>query len=233
MSFEPLRITAGNKAASLFAGFTQLIGTFWAAVVVVPAVIGLLDPLEQKAPLAMLLLIALGIVLASVAAGQCLIRLALGRSRTRGSVARYTFVQLSAFGVGLAVGIGAAPFMHEMGPVVQTVGIVLAVLTVAASLSPHILSRREMYAAPPYPGIALVPGTVVDRWRAVHAGRTGAFELTVIAYPDQWGRTLYVRHLPQQPLTALGTVGQMQIDTTRPHARPRFVLPRRRRAVQT
>jgi hypothetical protein len=233
VSFEPLRITAGNKAASLLAGFTQLIGAFWAAIIVVPAVIGLLDPLEQKAPLAMLLLIALGIILVSVAAGQGLIRLALGRSRTRGSVARYTFVQLSAFGVGIAVGIGAAPFMHEMGPVARTVGIVLAVLTVAASLSPHILSRREVYAAPPYPGIALVPGTVVDRWRAVHAGRTGAFELTVLAYPDQWGRTRYVRHLPQHPLTALGAVGQMQIDTTRPHARPRFVLPRRHRAVQT
>jgi hypothetical protein len=233
VSFEPLRITAGNKAASLFAGFTQLIGTFWAAVIVVPAGIGLLDPLEQKAPLTMLLLIALGVVLASVAAGLCLIRLALGRSRTRGSVARYTCVQLSAFGVGLAVGIGAAPFMHEMGPVARTVGIVLAVLTIAASLSPHLLSRREVYAAPPYPGIALVPGTVVDRWRAVHAGRTGAFELTVLAYPDQWGRTRYVRHLPQQPLTVLGAVGQMQIDTTRPHARPRFVLPRRHRAVQT
>lgn len=233
MSFEPLRITAWNKAASLLAGFTQLIGTFWAAGIVVPAVIGLFDPLEQKVPLAMLLLIALGVVLVSVVAGQCLIRLALGRSRTRGSVARYTRVQLSAFGVGLAIGVGAAPFMHEMGPVAQTVGIVLAVLTVAASLSPHILSRREVYAVPPHPGIALVPGTVVDRWLAIHARRTGAFELTVLAYPDQWGRTRYVRHLPQQPLIVPGTVGQMQIDTTRPYARPRFVLPRRHRAVQT
>lgn len=225
MSLEPLQITAGRRFASVFAGFTQL-GTLMGGAIIALSLPTLTEAPGQALTAVFLVMFEVAVLVPAVLLGQIFVRAALGKYRTRGSVAHYSRIQGAVFGVGLAVGTGLSAFAHSAQTLTKVALVALAVVILGLSVMLPLASRRRELAAPPHPDISLVPGRVVDHWLPIHSSRMGAMELSVISYPDEQGNERFVRHLYQQSFTVLGVVGQMQVHRRRPN-RPRFVPPKR------
>ncbi|MBK0420355.1 hypothetical protein JD276_15095 [Leucobacter sp. CSA1] len=225
MSLEPLSIGAGRKIASVLAGMTQA-GTLFAGWLIVPLLLLLSDPAEPEGQPALFILLAAMIGAVSVGLGQLLIRSALGRSRTRGSIAHYSRFQVAMLGSGASIGIGASAFMFGSDLLVTIAQIILALLVLAASVFFLVWpSRHRQMPRPPHSGISLAAGTVTEDWDPGAAHRIGALRLSVVAFPDEQGKIWYARHLYQQAFMFQGVVGQVRYEKRRPGHKPRFVPP--------
>ncbi|KAB1945526.1 hypothetical protein [Brevibacterium linens] len=220
MSLQPLRITAGRKLAAGLAGIITMSATLTSgfAASVLTFRPGPADPLSQK-----LLFGTLAIVVAiiSVAVSFLLVRAALGRIRTGGSLSRFFRYQLAAFGVGGGLGLGFLPAMTGAAPIWWVISIAAGVGLIAVSLLAFRKARYPILSRPPYPHIGLAEGRVIGDWSAAH---TRGPSLTVVHFVDDKGRERWVRHLVQQSPSLRGTVGQVVYDRHRPERVQRFAV---------
>ncbi|UVI35449.1 hypothetical protein [Brevibacterium spongiae] len=224
MSVQPLRITVGRKLAAAIAGFVTFlsIGAGWAFV---SLIFSPLDPWESALERVIHLTAGLGITLIVVAACHLLMRAALGRFRTGGSLSRFFRYQLAALGVGCALGLGLAPGVSDgvsdAAPIWWVVSITAAVSLIAVSLLPFRKARHPILDRPPHPTTALAEGRVIDYW---DGSQFRAPKLTVVHFVDTRGRDRWIRHLVQQDPSMRGTVGQVVYDRHRPERVLRFTV---------
>ena len=221
MSLEPLRISAGRKLAAGLAGIITMsitLTTGFATSVLIFLPTGPAEPLSQK-----LLFGTLAIVVAtiSMAVSFLLVRAALGRIRTGGSLSRFFRYQLAAFGAGGGLGLGFAPAMTDAAPAWWVVSIAAGVGLIAVSLLAFRKARHPILSRPPYPHLGLAEGSVIGYWSEAH---TRGPSLAVVHFVDDRGRERWARHLVQQSPTLAGTRGQVVYDRRRPERVQRFAV---------
>lgn len=221
MSLQPLRITAGRKLAASLAGIitmsvTMTSGFATSAMAFLP--IGPADPLGQKLLFGTLAVIVAAI---SIAVSFLLVRVALGRIRTGGSLSRFFRYQLAALGAGAGLGLGFVPAMAEAAPVWWVVSITAGLGLIAVSLLAFRKARYPILSRPPYPHIGLAEGRVIDDWSN---GQSRSPSLTVVHFVDDKGRGRWARHLVQQSPSLRGTIGQVVYDRRRPEKVRRFAV---------
>ncbi|MGC2939360.1 MULTISPECIES: hypothetical protein [unclassified Brevibacterium] len=221
MSLQPLRISPGRKLAAGLAGIFTMSVTLTAGCLItgltfVPGGPG--EPQSQK-----LFFIALAVLLAIASVTVChlLMRAALGRHRTGGSLTRFFRYQLAALGVGGGLGLGFVPAMTEAAPVWWVISIAVGVGLIAVSLLAFRKARYPILDRPPYPSRGLAEGRVVDYWSGSQAR---APSLVVVHFINAQGRDRWVRHLVQQSPSMQGTVGQVVYDRSRPERVRRFAV---------
>ena len=222
MSLEPLRITGGTKFAAGLASIvtwsvTLPSGFATSAMIFLP--FGPADPLSQKLLFGTL---ALVVAIISVAVSFLLVRAALGRFRTGGSLSRFFRYQLAALGAGGGLGLGFLPAMIGAAPVWWVISIGAGVGLIAVSLLAFRGDPRRPLTAPTHPGIGLTEGVVVDYWSGAMP-RATAPGLIVVRFADEFGRARVARHLIRRNPTTFGTMGQVQYDRCRPEKVLRFV----------
>lgn len=221
MSLQPLRITAGRKLAASLAGIitmsvTMTAGFATSAMAFLP--IGPADPLGQKLLFGTLAVLVAAI---SIAVSFLLVRVALGRIRTGGSLSRFFRYQLAALGAGAGLGLGFVPAMAEAAPVWWVVSITAGLGLIAVSLLAFRKARYPILSRPPYPHIGLAEGRVIDDWSN---GQSRSPSLTVVHFVDDKGRGRWARHLVQQSPSLRGTIGQVVYDRRRPEKVRRFAV---------
>lgn len=226
MSLEPLRLGSGRKAAVVICGAAN--GLLAISMFMLVFGLLLLIDLASDAEIA----IAAGAVTAVVSCvgGQLFVRLALGRRRTGGSVARFTRYQLGSAGIGAATSLAFFPIAmtREPGglpsaPVWWFGCLTGAAITMAVSVLCFLPSRRRPGAPRARQGLVVVPATVIEHWRA-HS-RIHAPGLSVVGYPGPDGRYRYVRHLYRQSVTERGIVGEAHVDAANPSRVEEFRVP--------
>ena len=221
MSLQPLRITAGRKFAAGLAGIFTMSATMtsgFAVSIFTFLPIGPADPLSQKLLFGTLAVIVAAI---SIAVSFLLVRVALGRIRTGGSLSRVFRYQLAALGAGAGLGLGFVPAMAEAAPVWWVVSITAGLGLIAVSLLAFRKARYPILSRPPQPHIGLAEGRVIDNWSN---GQSRGPSLTVVHFVDDKGRERWVRHLVQQSPSLRGTVGQVVYDRRRPEKVRRFAV---------
>lgn len=220
MSVQPLRITVGRKLAAAIAGLVTFlsIGAGWAIVFLI---LFPLDPGESAFERVIHLTAGLGITLIVVAVCHLLMRAALGRFRTGGSLPRFFRYQLAALGVGGALGLGFAPGTSDAAPLWWIASIAAAVALIIVSLLPFRKARHPILDRPPRPTTALAEGRVIDYW---DGSQFRAPKLTAVHFVDAKGRDRGIRHLFQQDPSMRGTVGQVIYDRLRPERVRRFTV---------
>ena len=221
MSLQPLRITAGRKLAASLASIitmsvTMTSGFATSAMAFLP--IGPADPLGQKLLFGTLAVLVAAI---SIAVSFLLVRVALGRIRTGGSLSRFFRYQLAALGAGAGLGLGFVPAMAEAAPVWWVVSITAGLGLIAVSLLAFRKARYPILSRPPYPHIGLAEGRVIDDWSN---SQSRSPSLTVVHFVDDKGRGRWVRHLVQQSPSLRGTIGQVVYDRRRPEKVRRFAV---------
>lgn len=221
MSLQPLRITAGRKLAAGLAGIITMSVTLTTGFAValftfLPAGYG--GQLTEK-----LFFLALAIVVAifSVAFSHALMRAALGRIRTGGSLSRFFRYQLAALGCGGGLGLGFVPAATDAATAWWVVSLATGAGLIAVSLLAFRKARYPILDRPPYPNAALTEGSVIDYWSGSSAR---APSLTVVHFVDNNGRDRWARHLVQQDPSMRGTVGQVVYDRQRPERVRRFAV---------
>lgn len=224
MSLQPLRLTGGTKFAAGLAGIltttSMAAGCAVTALTFLPTGPG--EPLSSKL---LFLALALLVSAAFVVVSQLLMRAALGRFRTRGSLTRFFGYQLGALGVGGGLGLGFLPAMLEAAPIWWILSITAGVTLIAVSLLAFRGDRRQPLTTPAHPGIGLAEGVVVDYWSGAIPG-AAAPSLTVIRFADESGRPRFVRHVVRRNPTTFGTMGQVQYDRHRPDKASSFTQGR-------
>ncbi|WP_209323836.1 hypothetical protein [Brevibacterium renqingii] len=222
MSPQPLPITGARRLAGGSAGMlattSMAAGFAISPMTVLLAVPG--EDLDANLPLFGLTLAA---TLAFILIGHALIRAALGRVRTGGSLSRFFRYQLAAIGVGAGLGLCFAPAMLSAAPGWWAASIIAGITLCLLSLLAFRSARRPILRRSPGPNIGLAEGVVVDYWSGV-LPRGAAPQLATIRFVDEAGRTRFARHLIQQRPTVLGTMGQVQYDRRRPHRVLRFSI---------
>ncbi|MGO2038316.1 MAG: hypothetical protein ACTH2U_17730 [Brevibacterium sp.] len=228
MSLQPLRITGGTKFAAGLAGI--LTTTSMGAGCAITA-LALLTTVPSEPLSSTLLFLALALLTsgAFVAVSHLLVRAALGRHRTGGSLTRFFRYQLGALGVGGGLGLGFFPAMIGAAPIWWAVSITAGIALCGVSLLAFRRARYRILDRPPHPHIGLAEAVVVDYWSGAMP-RGAAPSLTVIRFTDESGRARWVRHLVAQPPSMLGTMGQVQYDRRRPERVLRFTVGHRRSA---
>ncbi|WP_018156834.1 hypothetical protein [Demetria terragena] len=205
-----------RKTAAVFASSAQWVAGCFAAVFI-QLILILGDPDESDRVL--LAVAVFGAAIFSLAA-QVLMRCALGRHRTRGSLSRFAGYQLAGIGIGTAIGLGFWANVVTQQQNARLLGTVGAVLLLGFSLLPLRPARHRSLNAPPSADLELVPAQVVEHWQG--GPRIGVPQLFVIEFHDSQGRWRRAIHLYQQPVTAWCVVGQLQLDRTRPDWIGRF-----------
>ena len=223
MSLQPLRISPGRKFAGGLAGIltTTSMAAGWAITAFSSL---LLDREETSDPLLdkiLFLALALSSAAALVTVSHLLMRIALGRFRTGGSLTRFFRYQLGALGVGGGLGFCFAPAMLEADPAWSVASITAGVCLIAASLLAFRKARFPILDRPPYPSIGLAEGSVIEYWSG---SRARAPSLAVVHFSDAQGRQRWARHLVQQGPSMQGTVGQVVYDRNRPERVRRFAV---------
>lgn len=228
MSLQPLQITGGTKFAAGLAGIltttNMAAGCVITVLVFIPTGPG--EPLSSS-----LLFLALAVLTAGafIAVSHLLVRTALGRHRTGGSLTRFFRYQLGALGFGGGLGLGFLPAMIGAAPAWWVVSIAAGIALCGVSLLAFRRARYRILDRPPHSHIGLADGVVVDYWSGAMP-RSSAPSLTVIRFADESGRARWARHLVQQPPSMLGTMGQVQYDRRRPERVLRFTVGHRRSA---
>lgn len=221
MSLEPLRISAGRKFAAGLAGIltTTSMAAGWGVTAFIFLPTSPSDPLSSK-----LLFLALALIASAafVVVSHLLVRAALGRFRTGGSLSRFFRYQLAALGAGGGLGLGFLPAMIGAAPTWWVISIGAGVGLIAVSLLAFRGDPRRPLTAPTHPGIGLTEGVVVDYWSGAMP-RATAPGLTVVRFADEFGRARFARHLIRRNPTTFGTMGQVQYDRCRPEKVLRFV----------
>ncbi|WP_129656364.1 hypothetical protein [Rothia halotolerans] len=233
MSLEPLLLGFGRKIANVLAGLAR--GGMLFSVLLVVALIPLLsDITEPRGQVALLIALASGFGAVSVVCGQVFIHAALGRSRTRGSVAYYSGAQVLMAALGVAGGFAFSAFTRAESPGVTSALLALALLVGAASVILFIRwSRRRLVPLAPAAEVSTSTAIVADHWDPGIGRRLGAMSMSVVSFSDGRGDTWFVRHLHAESFVFLGTIGKMQFQRNRPGHRPRFVPPRREATATT
>ncbi|UVI35448.1 hypothetical protein [Brevibacterium spongiae] len=221
MSLQPLRISAGRKLSAGVAGILTMVtgltfGSLLTALTFLPS--GPAEPAGAK-PFFIGLTFAAAIV--SVLACHLLMRIALGRHRTGGSLTRFFRYQLATLGVGGGLGLGFLPAMAEAAPIWWVISIAAGLGLIAVSLLVFRKARYPILDRPPSPDIGLAEGSVVDYWSQP---RSRAPDMTVVHFTDSTGHDRWVRHLVQQSPSLLGTRGQVHYDGHRPERVRRFAV---------
>lgn len=226
MSLQPLPITGLRKLACGLAG---IIATTSMAVgfALSPMTVLLTIPGEKLSANLPLFGITLAATLAFILIGQVLIRAALGRFRTGGSLARFFRYQLAAIGFGAGLGLCFTPATLSAPPGWWVASIIAGVALCLLSLLAFRGTRRSVLHSPTHPNITLTEGIVVDHWwGALPQGATA--QLATVRFVDESGHARFTRHLIQQSPTVLGTMGQVQYDRRFPRRVRRFSIPTRR-----
>lgn len=228
MSLQPLRITSGTKFAAGLAGILTAtsMAAGWAVTALGFLPTGPGEPLSSTLFFLALAVLAAG---AFVAVSHLLVRAALGRHRTGGSLTRFFRYQLGALGVGGGLGLGFCPAMIGADPIWWVASIAAGIALCGVSLLAFRRARYRILDRPPRSHIGLAEAVVVDYWSGAMP-RGAAPSLTVIRFADESGRARWVRHLVAQPLSMLGTMGQVQYDRRRPERVLRFTVGHRRPA---
>lgn len=226
MSLEPLRLGNGRKAAVVICGAGNALLAF-AGFLLGFGLLLLPDPTSEAE-----ILVAPGAALTVVLviSGQLFIRLALGRWRTGGSVARFTRYQLGAAGIGMTPALAFFPVAMASEPVGSPLGPMwwfgcwmTAAIILTGSIICFLPARRRPGAPPTLQGLVVVPATVVDHWRGFHRAFTPG--LSVVSYPGPDGQPRFVRHLYRQSVTDRGIVGEAHVDTAVPYRVAAFWVP--------
>lgn len=220
MSLEPLRISAGRKFAAGLAGIltTTSMAVGWGVTALIFIPTGPGEPLSSK-----LLFLALTLIVSTtfVVVSQLLMRAALGRFRTGGSLTRFFGYQVGALGVGGGLGLGFFPAMLGADPLWWVISIIAGIGLISVSLLVFRGDRRRPLTARAHPGVGLAEGVVVDYWSGAMP-RSAAPSLTVIRFADESGRARFARHLVRRNPTTFGTMGQVQYERRRPDKVLRF-----------
>lgn len=221
MSLQPLRISAGRKFAAGLAGIFTMSVTLGAGFLItgltfIPGGPG--EPTSEKLLFVTLAVLA-GII--SIVVCHLLMRAALGRHRTGGSLTRFFRYQLAALGCGGGLALGFLPAMTEAAPVWWVLSITAGVGLIAICLLAFRKARYPILDHPPHPSIGLTEGSVVDYWSGASAR---APSLAVVHFVDARGRDRRVRHLVQQSPSMQGTIGQVTYDRHRPARVLRFAV---------
>lgn len=223
MSLQPLSISNGRKFAAGLAGILTMvsIGSGWS----ITALSALLldrddtsDPLFSKL---LFLVIALASALVFVIVCQLLMRAALGRIRTGGSLTRFFRYQLAALGIGGGLGLGLVPAMYGASPAGWVISITAGIALIIICLFAFRPARCPILENPPRHHIGLAAGVVVDHWLG---GSSRSPSLNVIRFTDESGRQRWARHLVRQGPSLFGTRGQVQYDRHRPERVLRFAV---------
>ena len=226
MSLEPLRLGFGRKIANVLAGLARG-GLLFSVLLIVPLIPLLSDSTEPPGQAALLIALAAGLGAVSVVLGQAFIRAALGRSRTRGSVAFYSGTQVLMAALGAAGGFAFSAFIHAESPGFTSALLALAFLVGTASVILFIRwSRRRWEPLAPGPEVSTTTAIVADHWDPGIGRRLGAMSMSVVSFSDERGVTWFARHLHEQSFVFLGTIGKVQFQRNRPGHRPRFMPPR-------
>lgn len=231
MSLQPLPITGVRRLAGGSAGITATT-SMAAGFTISPMTVLLAVPGEGLNANLPLFGLTLAATLAFILIGQALIRAALGRIRTGGSLSRFFRYQLAAIGVGAGLGLCFAPAMLGAAPGWWVASIIAGVVLCLLSLLAFRSARRPILGRSPGPNIGLAEGVVVDYWSGV-LPRSAAPQLATIRFVDEAGRARFARHLVQQRPTVLGTMGQVQYDRRRPHRVLRFSISGPRSPAQS
>jgi hypothetical protein len=214
MSFQPLHISPGRRFAAGLAGIltTTSLAAGWAITALALLPTGPDEPLSSH-----LLFLALALLTAAafVITCQLLMRAALGRHRTEGSLTRFFRYQLGALGAGGGLGLGFLPAMLGAAPHWWVVSITAGVGLIVTSLRAFRGDRRRPVTAPAHPGIGLTEGVVIDYWSGA-LPRGAAPSLAVVRFADESGRLRFARHLIRRNPTSFGMMGQVQYDRRRP-----------------
>ena len=220
LSLQPLRLSPGRRLAAGFAGIFTM--TSIAAGSIILLLIFLqTDPGESANTDRFLLAAALVVAFAFIIGCHLLMRAALGRTRTGGSLARFFRYQLAALGVGGGLGLGFVPAAIDAAPIRWVVFITAGIALIAVSLLAFRKARYPILEGPPHPSIGLAEGRVVDY---SPSSRARAPSLAVVHFIDAQGRGRWVRHLVQQSPSMQGTIGQVVYDRHRPERVRRFAV---------
>jgi len=231
MSLQPLPITGARRLAGGSAGITTTT-SMAAGFVISPMTVLLSVPGEDLSANLLLFGLTLAATLAFILVGHALIRAALGRVRTGGSLSHFFRYQLAAIGGGAGLGLCFTPAMLGAAPGWWVASIIAGVVLCLLSLLAFRSARRPILRRSPHPNIGLAEGVVVDHWSGV-LPRGAAPQLATIRFVDESGRARFARHLVQQRPTVLGTMGQVQYDRRRPHRVLRFSIPSARSPAQS
>jgi hypothetical protein len=233
VSLEPLRLGFGRKIANVLAGLARG-GLLFSVLMIVSLIPLLSDITEPRGQAALLIALASGFGAVSVVCGQVFIRAALGRSRTRGSVACYSGAQVLMAALGLAGGFAISALIHAESPGVASALLALALLVGAASVILFLRwSRRRRVPLASVAEVSTSTAVVTDHWDPGIGSRLGAMSMSVVSFSDGRGDAWFVRHLHTESFVFLGTIGKMQFQRNRPGHRPRFVPPRRETTAAT
>lgn len=221
MSLQPLRISAGRKfAAGLASIFTMTVtlgaGFLTTSLTFIPG-----GPGESTSEKLFFIALAALAAIASAIVCHLLMRAALGRHRTGGSLTRFFRYQLAALGCGGGLALGFVPAMTEAAPAWWVLSITAGVGLIAVCLLAFRKARYPFLDHPPHPSIGLAEGRVVDYWAGASAR---APSLAVVHFTDARGRDHWARHLVQQSPSMLGTIGQVTYDRQHPERVLRFAV---------
>jgi hypothetical protein len=217
VSLQPLRISRGCQFSAGLAAIVAVTSIFAGSATAVCSVLlanqaDTSDPLTTK-----LILLSLTLVVCAVflMAGHVLMRIALGRFRTGGSLSRFFRYQLAALGCGAGLGLGVSPAIFDAAPAWWVLGIAAGAALCAVSLLGFRSDRRTPPTRPPAPHIGLADGVVVDSWTG-GSPQARAPQLTVVRFADETGRARWICHLVRRDSTTAGAMGQVQYDRRRP-----------------
>ncbi|WP_210603222.1 hypothetical protein [Brevibacterium oceani] len=221
MSLQPLRISPGRKFAAGLAGIFTMSVTLTVGFLITSLTLISGDPGEPTSEKLFFIALAVLAAIISVVVCHLLMRAALGRRRTGGSLTRFFRYQLAALGCGGGLALGFLPAMTEAAPAWWLVSIAAGVGLIAVCLLAFRKARYPILDHPPHPIIGLAEGSVVDYWSGTSAR---APSLAVIHFVDTRGRDRWVRHLVQQSPSMQGTIGQVTYDRHRPDRVLRFAV---------
>ena len=220
MSLQPLRISPGRKFAAGLAGIVTMTSAAAGSAILLLIFLPT-GPGESAITDLFFLAAALMAAFAAIIACHLLMRGALGRIRTGGSLARFFRYQLAALGVGGGLGLGFVPAAIDADPIRWAVFITAGAALIAVSLLAFRAARYPILERPPHSSIGLADGRVVD---CSPSSRARGPSLAVVHFIDTQGRERWVRHLVQQSPSLQGTIGQVVYDRNRPERVRRFAV---------
>lgn len=221
MSLQPLRISAGRKFAAGLSSIVTMSATLGAGFLITGLTFIPSGPGEPMGEKFFFIALAVLVAIASVIVCHLLMRAAVGRQRTGGSLTRFFRYQLAALGCGGGLALGLLPAITEAAPAWWVLSITAGVGLIAVCLLAFRKARYPILDHPPHPGIELTEGRVVDYWAGA-AARSPS--LAVVHFTDAQGRDHWVRHLVQQSPSMQGTIGQVTYDRHRPDRVLRFAV---------